>query len=316
MRKGIGIGLSLALLAGMFFFLSQEVEGAQVRELLQATAPWAVGAAVSALWLNFAISTERYRLILRSMPVGRPTFGALYRLTFFSLFVAHAVAVGPVADVVRVAYGRFRFDMPIIAAIESVLYDRVLALGGIAIVGLLLLPLQIAHGVPDWILVSQAILWLASLGGISIIIWGARSVLVQCIPFLARIASSVEGFLSAAGSGARILTLQIVLAIGYSVTYGLAIWILAQGMGLNLGVLDTLQFAPLILLAQSLPVFYVGWGIREAAVIGTLSSSGILAGDEALAVSVATGAVFFVASMPGAIVWLFLPKVASKTDAA
>jgi hypothetical protein len=310
MKKGLGIGLSLVLLAGMFFFLDPQIQLAHVTGLLQATDPWAIVAAVVSLWLNFAISTERYRLIVRNMLVRAPSFGPLYRLTFCSVFIAHLVAVGPAADVVRVGYGRFRFDMPMVVAIESVLYDRVLALVGIATFGLVLLPLQIAHGIPAVVWIPQAILWFVSLLGISLVTWGARASVMQRIPSLGSIARSVKRFLPTAfGQGG--LPLQILLAIGYSISYGLVIWLLARGMTLNLGMLEVLQFAPLILLVQSLPLFYVGWGARETVIVGTLGLSGVLSSDQALAVSIATGAVFFVASTPGAIVWLSLAPKAS-----
>ena len=86
-------------------------------------------------------------------------------------------------------------------------------------------------------------------------------------------------------------------------------------MGLNISVLDVMQFSPIILLAQNLPFFYAGWGIRETAVIGTLSLGGVMQSEQALAVSMATGTVFFLASVPGAIVWLFKsPKVPDTTN--
>lgn len=315
MKKWLGIGLSLILLAGVFFFIGPRMERTAAVRMLATTAPWAVVAAIVLFWLNFAVSTERYRLILRNMPVRAPGFGPLYRLTFLSLFLAHFVAVGPAADVVRVGYGRFRLELPAVTAIESVIYDRVLALAGLAILGLMLLPVQIIRGIPDALWLPQLVLWLASLGGIFLMTWGARTPVIQRLSFLAGIARSIKGFVPAA-SGRGSLIPQMLLAAGYSGTYGLTIWVLARGMGMNLGVLDMLQFSALILLVQSLPIFYMGWGARETVIIGTLGLSGALSSEQALAVSVATGAVFFLASLPGAVFWrLSPPQVPGTTDA-
>lgn len=314
MRKWLGIGLSFAFLTGLLFFVGPKIERSDIVGTLSTTTPWAVVAAIMLLWLNFAISTERYRLILRNMFVKSLGFGLLYRLTFLSLFLAHFVAVGPAADVIRVGYGRFRLELPTVTVIESVVYDRVLALVGLAILGLMLLPLQIARGIPDVLWFSQLVLWLASLGGIFFVTWGSFAPVIQRIPFLAGIARSVKGFLPAV-SGRGSLLLQIVLAVGYSGTYGLVIWVLARGMGLDLDMLDMLQFGPLILLVQSMPIFYMGWGARETALVGTIGLAGILSSEQALAVSVATGAVFFLASVPGAVVWLRRPNIShSKLD--
>ena len=314
MKNWVGVGLSLILLAGLFLFIAPQIERAVSLHMLASIAPWAVVAGVFFFWLNFAVSTERYRLILRNIAAYTPGFWPLYRLTFLSFFLAHFVAVGPAADVVRVGYGRFRLGLSTKVAIESVVYDRVWALVGIAALGLMSMPLQVARGVPDVLLLSQLALWLASLVGVFLITWGACAQIIQRIPFLAVIARSVNGFLPAI-VGKEGLFLQIALAFGYSITYGLVMWVLALGMGLDIGVLDVLQFSPLILLAQNLPFFYVGWGVRETVVIGTLGLSGAMSSEQALAVSVATGTVFFLASVPGAIVWLFQPpKAPSTTD--
>ena len=306
MKRWIGIGLSLILLACLFLYVGPRIERAIVVDMLAATSLWAVVAAIFLFWLNFAISTERYRLILQNMSVRSLGFVSLYCLTFISLLLAHFVAIGPAADVVRVGYGRLKLALPMVTVIESVVYDRVLALVGLSILGLILLPLQIVRGVPKALWLSQLAVWLASLGGILFVIWGARTTSIRRIRFLAGTIQSAAGFVPAV-SGRGSASRQLLLAVGYAGTYGLAIWVLARGMGLSLDVLDILQFSPFILLVQSMPVFYVGWGARETVIVGLLGMTGVLSGEQALVVSVATGVVFFLATLPGAVVWLRQP---------
>ena len=306
MKRWLGIGLSLILLASLLLYVGPQIERAIVVDMLAATSLWAVVAAILLLWLNFAISTERYRLILGNMPVRSPGFVSLYCLTFMSLLLSHFVAIGPAADVVRVGYGRLKLALPMVTVIESVVYDRVLALAGLSILGLILLPLQIVRGVPEVLWLSQLAVWLVSLGGILFVTWGARATSIQRIPFLAGVIKSVAGFLPAV-SGRGSVPLQLLLAVGYGGSYGLTIWVLALGMGLSPDVLDILQFSPFILLVQSMPVFYVGWGARETVMVGLLGMAGVLSSEQALFVSVATGVVFFLAALPGAVVWLRQP---------
>ena len=303
MKRWLGIGLSLILLASLFLYVGPQIERAIVVDMLAATSWWAVAAAILLLWLNFAISTERYRLILGNMSIRCPGFVSLYCLTFMSLLLAHFVVIGTAADVVRVGYGRLKLALPMVTAIESVVYDRVLALAGLAVLGLILLPLQIVRGVPAALWLFQLAVWLASLGGILLVTWGARATAIQRIPFLAGVIKSVAGFLPAV-SGRGSVPLQLLLAAGYGGTYGLAIWVLARGMGLSPAVLDILQFSPFILLVQSMPVFYVGWGARETVMVGLFGMAGVLSSEQALVVSVATGVVFLLAALPGAVVWL------------
>jgi uncharacterized membrane protein YbhN (UPF0104 family) len=310
MKKWLGVGLSLILLASLLLFVGPQIEWATVLHRLAATQPWAVIVAVVLFWANFAVSTERYRLILRDMPAHEPRFGPLYGLTFLSLFLAHLAAIGPAADVVRIGYGRLRMDVPMVTMVESVVYDRVLALVGLIVIGLMLLPLQIVRGIPEALWVPQLMLWLVGLVGIMLVTWGVHTPVMQRISYLAGVARSVKGFTPIALGRARLLR-QAALALAYSGTYGLVIWVLARGMGLHLSLLDILQFSPLILLVQSMPIFYMGWGARETVLVGTLGIAGILSNEQAWVVSVATGAVFFLASIPGAVIWMFLPAKAS-----
>ena len=68
-------------------------------------------------------------------------------------------------------------------------------------------------------------------------------------------------------------------------------------------------FMPVIFFVSSLPVFYLGWGGREAIVIATLGSMGTVTRVEAVALSVALGVVVFLASLPGAAFWAMRPSM-------
>ena len=69
---------------------------------------------------------------------------------------------------------------------------------------------------------------------------------------------------------------------------------------------------PLIFLVASLPIFYMGWGGREAIVIVTLGSVAHLPTSESLALSAAYGVVVFLASLPGAALWLMRPSMRKR----
>jgi uncharacterized membrane protein YbhN (UPF0104 family) len=312
-KKWLGIGLSVALMAGLFYYVGPNIEGATVARSLAALSPWMVALAVVTLWANFAVSTERYRLILSNISPLKPCFIPLYRLTFLSLFSAHLVALGPAADVVRIAYGRLKFQIPTVTAIESVIYDRVLAMVGLAVIGMLMLLMQTVQAIPHFLLVSQLLLWLGGLCGIVGILWVSRMPLLLRNKFSSHFAHSISGFPSSITGQGQLLK-QFALAFGYSGTYGLTIWILAKGMGFDCELLDVLQFSPLILFVQNVPVFYMGWGARETVLVGTLGQTGILSGEEALAVSIATGLILFIASLPGAFAWLMSSSLVSEKN--
>ena len=66
---------------------------------------------------------------------------------------------------------------------------------------------------------------------------------------------------------------------------------------------------PLIFFISSLPIFYQGWGGREATLIFAMSDLGSMTPAQSVALSVAFGVVVFVASLPGAVLWMLRPSM-------
>jgi len=60
---------------------------------------------------------------------------------------------------------------------------------------------------------------------------------------------------------------------------------------------------------SALPIFYQGWGGREAIVVATIGGVGQVTNAEAIALSIAFGIVIFLASLPGAVVWIMQPSM-------
>lgn len=314
MKKWLAIIFSLALLAGLWG--SGEIDGAlrEAQSLLLTATPWSVGVAILLFWLNFAASTERYRLLLIHMKLPHPAFVPLFSLTFLSLFLAHFIPIGPAADAVRIGYARLAFKWPFAKAIESVVYDRMLALLGLTLTGILMLPLQILHGISRSIWLPQAVIYSGILAGVVILAIAARlPVVKRRFFFLSHITNSINGFSSVAFTVGGV-AMHMLLAIAYMGSFGVVIWVLAHGVNLSPDLFQILQFSAFILLAQNLPLFYMGWGGREVAFASTLGAAGILTPGQSLAVSVAVGAALFLAALPGAVMWMRVPKSQEKYD--
>jgi hypothetical protein len=88
--------------------------------------------------------------------------------------------------------------------------------------------------------------------------------------------------------------------------------VLAYGMQIAVSPLQVVLYMPLIFFVSSLPIFYLGWGAREAVFIATLGSIGSVSTAEAVAVSVGMGVVVFLASLPGAVFWMLRPSMRKR----
>ena len=90
-----------------------------------------------------------------------------------------------------------------------------------------------------------------------------------------------------------------------------AIYLLLQAVGLDIGLGTCFVFVPSVLLASMLPASVSGWGVREGALVLALQSSGIPS-DHVVIASVMFGLCVLAASVPGAAIWLFLRKRESQ----
>jgi uncharacterized membrane protein YbhN (UPF0104 family) len=82
-----------------------------------------------------------------------------------------------------------------------------------------------------------------------------------------------------------------------------AAWILARGIGVDVGIEVFILLLPLVLLLSLLPISIAGWGVREGTMIACLSLVGVDAAS-AFAVSALLGLTYVLSGLPGGLVWL------------
>jgi glycosyltransferase 2 family protein len=257
------------------------------------------------MWGNFLVATVRFQSILKISLNQVPAFSTLFSLNLLSSFAAHLAPVGPAADVARFGYARWKLKLPIKPLVETIVMDRVIALLGLALVGLCLLPIQWRLGVDVKLLVPQLALWLACLLGMT----GGHFLGCKLLPpHWGKITTLINSFLNLFGTLLNHrygLAQQIILAVAYSGSFSLLMWVFAQDMGIEGDLLFFMAFGPLVLLAQSIPIFYAGWGGREFTAVATMGSIGVITASQAVSISVATGVTFFIATLPGAAIQLY-----------
>jgi hypothetical protein len=106
------------------------------------------------------------------------------------------------------------------------------------------------------------------------------------------------------------ITIELALcSLAQLCSFAVVYFVLAKGMHVDAQWWVILLFMPLIFFVSSLPIFYQGWGAREAIVIATIGGAANVTSTESVALSVAFGAVVFLASLPGAILWLMRPSM-------
>jgi len=80
-------------------------------------------------------------------------------------------------------------------------------------------------------------------------------------------------------------------------------WLIAQGVGVQLSFVHFMFFVPVIIIATFLPISIGGWGVRENTAIFFLGTVGVNA-EDAFLISVLFGVIMILASLPGSM-WMF-----------
>jgi hypothetical protein len=225
-----------------------------------------------------------------------------------TLFAAHGAIIPGFADVAKATMLKLRFDVSATRSVKFVIYERMCSMIGYMMVGLLAtLPLFFLQVRPVLVVVPLA-LWLAGFVMLAVILVLANwhistgyATLDRLISTFVRVGqlylqrrSFIELFLCA-------LTQLLLVAATFL--------LLSRAMAMPIEPAFIFLFMPLIFLVASLPVFYMGWGGREAAVIMTIGAVAHLPTSESLALSAAYGVIIFLASLPGAAFWLMRPSM-------
>jgi uncharacterized membrane protein YbhN (UPF0104 family) len=281
----------------LLWLISCVVDPRIVLRQLAAINPACFAAAVMLMVLSIAVATWRYQTVLEALrPEGTVKFLPLLGLNLLTLFCAHFVPFGAIADAMRALVSRWLLDMPVGTAVEGVIADRVLAVLGFALFGLLLLSLQALFGWPWPLVAAQA----ATFGGMLLLVAFVFGFARYSPGFLQPVARAVRRF-AAHVSGAGELGRQSGFAAASVALFAGMLMLLGLGLGLQISTWIALAVTPAIYLSQVIPIFYAGFGSREVTLAALLFPSGILTESDAVALGLSIGLCNLAASVPGAI---------------
>jgi uncharacterized membrane protein YbhN (UPF0104 family) len=304
----IAFASSLFLLAAILILLSRREGLDAIVAAWNRTDPVAFCLAVLLMLFVQAISTCRVKTITSAEGLCDVGYLSLLRIQLISQFIAYGAPIAAISDVAKAAMLKLRFNLPIGQSIRIIFYERVCGALGAAVIGLIATLCQLVVPEPATLLDIQFSIWGVSLlGGAVLFAIGGRHI-KSGIGLFDRAART----LILLGTMLRrpLVTSQMLLvSFAQIVVLAFIFMVLAHGMYLPVSRVSILLFMPFIFLISSLPIFYQGWGGREAVVILTIGSLGTMNSAQAVALSVAFGVVVLVSSIPGAIFWMMRPSM-------
>lgn len=303
-RVIVPVVLSATVCGALFFNFASEGWLSDLLRRLSVMPLRLVAAAFAFMAANILVAAWRYQVVMRDLVVsGRAVrFSTIVALNWFSLFVSYILPLPFLADATRAGYLRGVLRLPARTAVESVVFDRVAALVGLVIFGLAGLPIQAQYGVSAASLRLQGAIWGAALA------MGLTLALVYRNPgkaprALRALVDSLQSFGRLYATPGRFL-LQLAISAAYVASFAGTVLAVGHGIGASLDLPIVLACTAVIFLAQNIPIFWGGWGGREAAVIATLGSIKGIGIERGLAISILVGTISMLVSLPGGILLL------------
>lgn len=278
---------------------------------------FAAGFAVKALTLPFA--SQRWRAVCRAAGVTLTRWTA-FRLQMASGFLGQILPGSVGADLLR-GWFTWRLGHPAGPVMLALLVDRLMALLGVVLIGLIGLPHLAAVAPPavaGTVLAGAVVLAV----GMALLLLAGR-IPRDRLPLPKRLRDGALGRTVWAAvtqlramAGNRAAWAALGHSIGVHLATIAATILFARSVGLPLGWLDGLAIVPAAIVAAALPVSLGGWGVREGAMVAGFALLGFDA-DAALLVSLLIGLSIAILSLPGGLFWLLLRnETASLPDPA
>jgi hypothetical protein len=299
--RSISALLAKALVsAGLIAFALRGIDTTTVFDHLKAVDGGTVLAATLVTTAIALLHARRWEIVLARMEHAIPFRKAL-ELVLIGYFFNQTLPSTIGGDAYR-AWGAYKRGIHAGNAVASVIVDRVFALLALALMivaGAWWLFEIVPHPAARWAVLA---LFIGAAGGLGtcLILPGFETRLQRWRA--TRMILHVSGGVQAVASTSAVIEVLLLTAAGYALL-SYVVYLLAQGMGVDLPLRHALLFVPLVTLISVVPISIAGWGVRESAMVASLGLIGVPS-VEAFSLSVLYGLVIMGSGIPGGLLWL------------
>ena len=291
----------LTVSAVLIGFLATNFDFGKSAEKLLGADGAGIGFAILVLGFLLVNNTARWRVVMLAIQAVldvRTTFRLLYIGVFFNQTLPSSVG----GDAFRMYLGR-KEGLPLTAAINGVMLERVATLTGLIFLVVVTQPLLLSRlGDHPATFVFPVLAVLAVAGIALLMLLDRLSEPFQRHKFIrgvAKLATDTKKLFLSPG--------RALLAVGLGVTgnvlLAVATFFLAQSIGVAVTVLDCLVLMPPVILITTIPISIAGWGVRESAMVAIFGFISVVQ-EDAIALSLLFGLVNAVVSLPGGLLWM------------
>ena len=314
MMKGARLFLGLAV-SGLclWLVLSGFLGGSNVTDIMgkigNINVMWA-SLALGSLMLAYPLNAMRLKYVLTVDAAISCRFSQVLPIVWVSSFLSLALPSAAFSDGIRATLLRATKLSNLSLAIRAVLVD--LAMGliytlGLAGLLLLILPANINPGLSNyWGLVFMS----GFLGAAAAVFLGEK--LVNKVQLFARLRNLFKDMRHLMNNPKAVI-IFLGFAVANTVISALCLWFIARGFSVDVSFWTFFMLTPAILIVNNLPIFYQGFGGREATMLFAFgnSSSG-MSPELILTISLVSGIAIMGAALIGSV---FLPFLLLRRNA-
>lgn len=290
----------IALSVGLVWYAFRSIDLSSAWTTLTSIPFTALLAAVALLFFQFALGAFRLRELLRQMghrfrltaALEANLVGAFFSQTFISFLGGDAMRI----------WRMIATRIPPATAAKSVLLDRISGFAGVVAIVLVTIPLLVPMLQSLEMKLGLLLITVGALAGIFSIF------VLRRLPHqlrtgrifggLWRFASLGLGIMRSRRGAAYVLGLSVLI----QVINVLVLYILGQGLSMQMDLTHYFVFMPIVLFLSMLPISVAGWGVREGAMVAALTVLEVPS-HQSLALSICFGLCLIFVSLPGGLVW-------------
>jgi uncharacterized protein (TIRG00374 family) len=302
--KHVVFAVKAAVTVGLIWLVLHNIDLEDTMQRVRSISAFVAVGGLLLLLLLSLLSIVRWQIVMRQF--GRVLgFGLTTRLFFEGLFFNQALPSTVGGDGVRI-YRSFRAGLPLAAAINSVVLDRVLGLTSLMLLAALAQPLFYERVESTAARLSFSAVFVVAVSGIFALL------LIGYLPLWVRRWKLVSGLVDMSHAARKVfvtpsvlLPVTVLSVLGHLISVTI-VYLLAGSLNLGVSFLDCLVMVPSVLLLATVPVSVAGWGVREGAMVATFGLLGVPAGGAAAA-SVLFGMGMVITALPGGLFWFLNP---------
>ena len=287
--------------AALLVIVSRNVDFDELANIVGRIQFWAIATVLILMASQTCVQGARWRFVIAAISGPMP-LGRIMRLTFVGVFFNQVLPTSLGGDAVRTWY-LHRDGVRLLSAFNSILVERVWGVAALSVMvfaGMVYLDQRLANDPLRFGLMAVLPLCLLGMAAIVCLAYAPATYRKwRPIDTLARLGADARPLFASPGLALPLLLISIV---GHSFS-ALTVYVLSDGLGLNLSIWECFAIVPSVLLTSLIPLSFAGWGLREGAMIVMLGYLGLDTAS-ALAVSIAFGLSLAGGSLPGLGFWL------------